>query len=696
MTRVLAGVIAVCLLLTTAPTRADAPPATDATLPPGFDPARHMRVREVRIGMKGHGLSVFRGTKIERFEVEVLSVLRNFNPGYDVILIACKGANLEHTGSIAGMSGSPIYLKDDQGRERMVGAFAYGWPLMKDPVGGVQPIEYMLGIGAGARATTRPAAAAGAGAVGVPQGRANWSLAAALNLPGAARADDAAPLGAAPADASAWAPRPRTDLGGRSAWPDPSRLRPLAVPLTTSGLSQRQVDLLGPLFAREGLVPLAGGATPAVRDEHVGLKLEPGSTLAIPLLTGDMEMSAVGTCTEVLGDRVLGFGHSFQNEGPISVPMGTGYIHTVIANLNTSFKLGALVREQGSILADSTVGVGGRTGQRAEMIPIEFRVVYADGSMDHTYRFRAALHPRFTPLLAGTALGAALSGKHELPQYHTVDYDMTLSFANGQTVRAQDTLVNTQLADLFQPLGGPMTAAADNPFERVLIKGVTATIRVSSEAREAQVLSVNVPKTKHKPGDTVRAFVTYRPFRGTEAILPLDFELPRDLDNGTYQLTVADWTGYVAEEQALTPFRFTADSTKEVFAVLQDVLSIKHSALYLRLHRKADGVAVGRTAMPHLPSSQRQVMLGAGLSNVTPFVSSTVKVVPTRYLMSGSAQFAITIDDDARVQTPGPAAAPKGGAPATPPPPAATPAAPATPKPGEPAKGDARPGTRPA
>ena len=44
------------------------------------------------------------------------------------------------------MSGSPIYLTDDQGRSRMIGAFAYGWPLMKDPVAGVQPIEYMLGI----------------------------------------------------------------------------------------------------------------------------------------------------------------------------------------------------------------------------------------------------------------------------------------------------------------------------------------------------------------------------------------------------------------------------------------------------------------------------------------------------------------------------------------------------------------------
>jgi hypothetical protein len=76
---------------------------------PLFDPARHMHVSEVRPGMKGYGLSVFSGTKIERFDVEVVSVLKNFNPKYDVVLIRCNGANLEHTGAIAGMSGSPIY-----------------------------------------------------------------------------------------------------------------------------------------------------------------------------------------------------------------------------------------------------------------------------------------------------------------------------------------------------------------------------------------------------------------------------------------------------------------------------------------------------------------------------------------------------------------------------------------------------------
>ena len=91
------------------------------------------------------------GTKIARFNVEVISVLKDFNPktdglgpNTDIVLIRCSGQNLEHTGAIEGMSGSPIYLKDDTGKYRMIGAFAYGWPLAKDPIGGVQTIEQML------------------------------------------------------------------------------------------------------------------------------------------------------------------------------------------------------------------------------------------------------------------------------------------------------------------------------------------------------------------------------------------------------------------------------------------------------------------------------------------------------------------------------------------------------------------------
>ena len=71
-----------------------------------------------------------------------------------------------------------------------------------------------------------------------------------------------------------------------------------------------------PAFRGDGLVPLQGGVGGGGRDVGEPAKLEPGSVLGVPLITGDVEMTPIGTCTEVIGDRVWGFGHSFNNEGP--------------------------------------------------------------------------------------------------------------------------------------------------------------------------------------------------------------------------------------------------------------------------------------------------------------------------------------------------------------------------------------------
>lgn len=634
-------------------------------MPASFDAERYMRVSEVKPGMKGYGLSVFRGTKIDRFDVEVLSILKNFNPQHDVILISCKGANLEHTGSIAGMSGSPIFLTDGQGKERMIGAFAYGWPMMKDPIGGVQPIEYMLdlpvSIKDGDEKTGLPTAA-GPGPDKArnprPEGRnpnLTWHLSDAVMLPGMTRPPAEWPF--AGINNSAVNPRLGVDDS------DVTKLRPLATPLMAAGLPTKLMEEYSPIFRAYGMVPLqagaiAGGSTTrdtraATRPAAGDLKLEPGSAIVVPLLIGDGELSAVGTCTEVIGDQVYGFGHPFNNEGPVTLPMGTGQINGVIANLMTSFKLGALDKITGTLCTDEAVGVAGKLGDAPKLVPIDLQVTYADGSDDRHYHFLSAMHPRFTPLLSAAALGAAVTGAKDLPQYHTLDFQVTLEFMNGQSIQIRNRLVNASPAELFYEIGTPMMAAANNPFQRVMVRQISGKVTVTSEAKEARILSVNVPRLKYRPGETVKAYVTYRPFRAEEAVLPVELGLPRDLPEGKYQLAIGDWETYLQNEQQARPFRFTAQSINEVFAVLKDVTSTRHDALYLRLLRQADGVAIGRTAMPNLPSSIRQVMLGAGRSNTTPFVSSTIKTIPTEYVMSGQAQFAITIDKDARVEVGG-------------------------------------------
>ncbi|HWP46464.1 MAG TPA: SpoIVB peptidase S55 domain-containing protein [Candidatus Limnocylindrales bacterium] len=101
-----------------------------------------MPVEEVKPGMKGIGKTVFSGTRIDEFQVEIVGVLKNITPRGDMILARVTGGPLplERTGVIAGMSGSPIYING-----RLVGALAYTLSIFQtEPMAGITPILEMI------------------------------------------------------------------------------------------------------------------------------------------------------------------------------------------------------------------------------------------------------------------------------------------------------------------------------------------------------------------------------------------------------------------------------------------------------------------------------------------------------------------------------------------------------------------------
>lgn len=691
-----------------------------------FDNTKYMPVAEVRDGMTGYGLSVFSGNKIERFEVEVVSVLRNFNPRGDVILIRFSGAGLEHTGAIEGMSGSPIYLKDDQGNFRMIGAFAYGWRAAKDPIAGVQPIEYMLKINnpsATQPASTQPATTTSASNTAASP---VTSTDIALSRAGqsAARLDsgtssipmqwtyqqvlESAGLGSG--KPSSLASSRSTQLpgmnsvrvplaaGGLSALlgengslSDPyAELRPLATPLSVSGqlassllthrgnwhgsddtfsLQQAGTTQLQstsgqqPVSPMDTLPPAASGVAgsdaasssgpasqPATAPAIAGPAFAPGSAIAVPLLTGDVDLTAIGTVTEVSGNQVLAFGHSFNSEGVVTLPMATARINGVVSGLLSSFKLGETDRVVGALRADEMVGVAGHVGPAPAMMPIDLSVEYTDGQPRQSYHFNAAIHHMFTAELGAMAAQVALTGQHELPEEASIEYDLSVAYANGRVVHIRNSAAGTSGREPVRDLQIALSAAMDNPFQRVLPSSIKGTIRVIPESRRATILSINAPRIEFQPGQTVKAYLTYRPYRQPESVMPVEFVLPADLPEGQYSLSISDADSYLNDEQHVAPYRFVAENADDLLDMVQDILSVPSNALYIRLVQQSDGLAIGRTAMPRLPGTRRQIMLESGRSNVTPLMSSVVRSVPTALQMSGQVELSIKVDKMARVQ----------------------------------------------
>ena len=91
--------------------------------------------------MEGYAYTIFAGDQVEKFDLEVIGVLDNFlGPKQSIILVQLKGPKVEHTGVVAGMSGSPVYLEG-----KLAGALSLKLGIFsKEPIAGVTPIQDVL------------------------------------------------------------------------------------------------------------------------------------------------------------------------------------------------------------------------------------------------------------------------------------------------------------------------------------------------------------------------------------------------------------------------------------------------------------------------------------------------------------------------------------------------------------------------
>src|SRR5262245_17102843 len=185
-----------------------------------------MGIDEIRPGMIGVGRTVFSGTKVEEFKVNILGVLENvIGTRRSLILARLEGGPLAQTGVIAGMSGSPVYVDG-----KLVGAVSYALgSFPKEPIAGITPIAEMTD-------STALGAARPAGArvhVEFPLTRENLTLAfrkaLTWNRPFADRPGDAQFMGA-----GAFAGLSGDQVG--------TLLRPIATPLVMSGFEPDVAD----------------------------------------------------------------------------------------------------------------------------------------------------------------------------------------------------------------------------------------------------------------------------------------------------------------------------------------------------------------------------------------------------------------------------------------------------------------------
>jgi hypothetical protein len=490
-----ASVVAILLTLFAAPARA---------VPP-----RTIPVSEIKVGMVGYGLTVFQGTRPEKFAVKVMGVLHNFLPKQDLILITSDDPRMIHSGVVAGMSGSPIFLETADG-ERLAGALSYGWHFAKDPIAGVTPIENML---AEARRPLR-------GKDHTPASEA--SLSPTENDRTFAAAERA------PRPSYHGYPLPPALMDG-----DSPRLERAAVPLSVSGFGAAAFDELSKSFAPYHLIPLAAGGGAKKGDSDGPVKFEPGSSIAVELVRGDdMAVNGTGTVTWVDGDKVLAFGHPMFNIGEIYLPISTARIHTFMNAVSSSFKFSSPIAEAGTLVQDRQSCIIGDTGGRSDMIPVKVRV-RSPGKTERVFSAEVVRHRFLTPLFTSTVIANATS------EAASDVADATITLNTNIGVKGQQPLHLTENG--FAPDGAQakffaasqgVKAVSDllfNPFAPVHLDKIDVDVDVDYKPDVAEITDVSLRTDELEPGTRPSVQVALRPYAGPEYTVSIPVDIPNTL-----------------------------------------------------------------------------------------------------------------------------------------------------------------------
>jgi hypothetical protein len=570
------------------------------------------QVDDIRAGMKGQGRTVVKGTKIESFDAEVLGVLRNTSPGRDLILCKLAGLNLDQTGVIAGMSGSPIYIEG-----KLLGAVAYAWPYGKQPIAGVTPFaqmrEFVLAYEKRELAEQAPRRV-GLAAPLVVEGQSYDTVTVSNDFEG---------------------PQPTAADG---LW-----LVPLRTPLMTSGMSARTLALLGDQFRRFGMVPMQGGSAGGnIPLEERNIPLQAGGALSVALITGDFDMSGIGTVTHVEGKRVYGWGHPFMGVGVCDLPLMTGYVHTVYPRQSLSFKMGSPLRVVGAISADVSTCIAGWLDREPDMLPVKTTVLREPAGESRTFNVKVVRQRNMLGSLVQMALLNSLDMEGDLPDEMTARVKVRIDVEGHRPLVLDDVYSGVNYSGakgppaMFQPVGLMLQQLAANNFQNLRIKGVEGMIEVLAGRRTADIEGAELESDTLAPGEMLKATVLLRPYKGQRQRITLSLPLPVDLPEGNYAAQIGDDLNAVRSELRDNPHLNLPQSLPHLFDGLELLLSARRTNLVVRVPTPAGGVAVNGTALPDLPPSMVQLLSSNRRSGTQPIHSALVARRDTGWVVQGS------------------------------------------------------------
>jgi hypothetical protein len=384
-------------------------------------------------------------------------------------------------------------------------------------------------------------------------------------------------------------------------------LRPIATPLTLGGFDASVIDPVAEAFRDQGFMPVMAGAmqSPA-GSARTAAPLRPGDPIGVALMSGDLELGATGTVTDVDGPRVYAFGHPFYNLGPTQFPMTRAYVHTLLPSMQNSMKIASTGEVIGTVQQDRFTTIAGTLGAAPQLIPIKLTLTSERGTKK-TFNMAMVNDQLFTPLLAYVSILNTVTAYERQTGAASYVVRGTAGVKGHGSLSFEDLFTGDQASSgAAAYVVGPINFILRNAFEDVELEGLNLEIDASEQPRSATLERVWVDSTRVKPGTRVDLKVLLRTYRGEGITRTVPVDIPPNA-SGAVSIMVADATRlsqFEARELQIQPLQ--SRGLPQMMRVLNSAR--KNNRLYVRLLNRDGGAVVKGESLAALPPSVLAVM----------------------------------------------------------------------------------------
>jgi len=484
-----------------------------------FSQTIFMPVSEIKPGMKGIGKTVFHGTQIETFQVDIIDIVKGEGGISHFILANLSGDKIKEGGGISGgMSGSPVYIDN-----RLVGAVSYTWEMSEHNICLITPIYEMLEIFKFPYDNYQTTA---------QEYKINNFLCFAGENASKIIVKNTMENNSFP------------ELADR----DEIIFYPVVSPIIINGIKGRTLERLSSSLKKFNLMPIQGIGFNENNDinfqevgERPSNKIEAGSAIGIQLTRGDVNITSIGTVTYREGDKVLALGHPFLKKGEVSFLLSAVYIYHSLPNMVMPFKLGAPLNLVGKIVQDREAGILAILNSFPRIIPLKIKVTNINTELSYQtgvqiindYDLLEPLVSNITVQAIDNALDRIGLGTAQVEIEIKGEREGQELFRKNMYYSSDDIAIQaiTEMPEIIDLI-------VNNYFEMVNLTEINIDIKIDNKKKIGKIEEIVLEDSSIKPGDYLEAKIKIRPFREELIEKTMTIQIPSDTPPGEALLMV--------------------------------------------------------------------------------------------------------------------------------------------------------------